>query len=116
MLRAPLMPPTEGHEDAKKPTARRRLVEGVLLDSRAAAVPARAFPRRRTHEREVAEIVGVTWEQLRYAIELGRVTDCEGRDGQGHRRWTEAEVERVLEEFGVAVREGQEHVEDDRAH
>jgi hypothetical protein len=41
---------------------------------------------------EVAEIVGLTLEQLRYAIELGRVTDCKGRDGQGtvagrRRRW-----------------------------
>lgn len=47
---------------------------------------------------EVAEILGVTWESLRHAIELGRVADCKERDGQGHRRWTEAEVERVVAE------------------
>lgn len=49
---------------------------------------------------EVAEILGITWEDLRYAIESGRIADCKGRDGQGHRLWTEAEVERVVGEFG----------------
>jgi hypothetical protein len=48
---------------------------------------------------DVAQALGITWEQLRYAIEQGRVTDCVGRDGQGHRIWTAEEVERAVGEF-----------------
>jgi hypothetical protein len=48
------------------------------------------------------EILGIKWEHLRYAIELSRATDCEGRDGQGHRRWTEAGIELALAEVGGA--------------
>lgn len=63
----------------------------------------RAFLAR---QRDLAEILGVTWEQLRYAIDLGRVTDCEGRDELGHRRWREKEVDRAVEECGVEERGG----------
>lgn len=53
---------------------------------------------------DVAEIVGVTWEQLRYAIKLGRVAECHTRDDQGHRMWTEVEVERAAAAFGAKAR------------
>jgi DNA invertase Pin-like site-specific DNA recombinase len=51
---------------------------------------------------DVCSIIGVTWEQLRYAIEKGRVVDCTERDSQGHRRWAAAEVERAVVQFGHA--------------
>jgi DNA-binding transcriptional MerR regulator len=47
---------------------------------------------------DVANLLGLTWEQLRYAIELGRVPDCRERDAQGHRVWTREEVERAVTE------------------
>ena len=80
-------------------------VRSILSSWKARELPYRwGLPKKAFYTSgEVAEIVGVTWEQLRYAIELGRVTDCKGRDGQGHRRWTEAEVERAVREMATAV-------------
>jgi hypothetical protein len=86
--------------------ARRSALHPLLSSWKARELPYRwGLPKKAFYTSgEVAEIVGVTWEQLRYAIELGHVTDCEGGDEQGHRRWTEAEVERTVLEFGVEQR------------
>ncbi|MGO8998735.1 MAG: MerR family transcriptional regulator [Polyangiaceae bacterium] len=55
--------------------------------------------RERYTSAEVAQALGVTWEQLRYAIEQGRLPECRERDGQGRRVWTAEEVERLVSEW-----------------
>lgn len=42
---------------------------------------------------EVTRALGITWGQLRYAIEQGTVTGKLGRDGNGHRMWSETDVD-----------------------
>jgi hypothetical protein len=49
---------------------------------------------------------GVTSEQLRCAIELGRLADCKERDEQGLRVWRAEEVERAVKEFAALGRVG----------
>jgi hypothetical protein len=49
---------------------------------------------------DVAQALCLTREQFRYAIEQGRVADCERRDEQGRRVWTAEEVERALARLG----------------
>src|ERR1019366_3347651 len=48
---------------------------------------------------DVVQALGITGDQLRYAIEQGRITDCAERDDHGRRLWTMEEVERAVREF-----------------
>jgi DNA invertase Pin-like site-specific DNA recombinase len=58
------------------------------------------LPRKPSYtSTEVAQALGVTWEQLRYLIKQGRVADCRTRGEQGRRAWTMAEVELVVGKF-----------------
>lgn len=54
---------------------------------------------------EVIRILGTCWQKLRYAIDTGRVTDCGQRDANGHRMWTEVEVEQALVAIGKGAAE-----------
>jgi DNA invertase Pin-like site-specific DNA recombinase len=80
-------------------------VRELLVRVKAGGEPGRwGLPKKASYSSgEVAHIVGVTWEQLRYAIEKGKATDCAARDREGHRIWTEAEVERLVGEFEARV-------------
>jgi len=49
---------------------------------------------------DLTAALGVTWGQLRYAIEQERIPAASKRDASGHRLWTEAEVEAVVAFFG----------------
>lgn len=44
---------------------------------------------------DITSAFGITWGQLRYAIEGGLIRASPGRDANGHRVWTEADVEAV---------------------
>jgi hypothetical protein len=45
------------------------------------------------------------WQyQLPINIDTGEMSDCNDRDSHGQRRWTEAEIERAIEEVRVRKR------------
>lgn len=50
---------------------------------------------------EITTAFGITWGQLRYALESGRLTVSVSRDANGHRIWREADLEAVASFFGV---------------
>ena len=50
---------------------------------------------------DLVQILGPNFERIRYLIEARAITDCKGRDERGHRWWTEAEVERAVEQLTV---------------
>lgn len=49
---------------------------------------------------DVCLALGIEWERLRYLLAMGVLPDCAGRSRSGQRRWTEAEVERVVRAYG----------------
>lgn len=58
---------------------------------------------------DITSAFGITWGQLRYAVERGFIRATPGRDANGHRVWSEADVEAVAVHFGngnVVTRQG----------
>jgi hypothetical protein len=52
---------------------------------------------------DLTAALGVSWGQLRYAIEQGRIPDASKRDASGHRLWSETEVGAVVAFFTQEV-------------
>jgi hypothetical protein len=54
---------------------------------------------------DVTSAFGITWGQLRYAVERRLIRASPGRDANGHRVWSQADVEAVAAHFGKAAEE-----------
>lgn len=68
---------------------------GVVRQQRA---PHRWGMSKRTYysSGDVCRILGMSWERLRYLLDVGALPDCEGRGAGGQRKWTELEVARIV--------------------
>jgi len=49
---------------------------------------------------DVTRILDMKWSKLRHAIDTGRIQDCKKRNANGHRMWTEHEIETALIAIG----------------
>lgn len=73
-----------------------------LLDRQAAqqADHRWGLPRKATYTTgDITSAFGITWGQLRYAVERGLIQATPGRDANGHRVWSEVDVECVAAYF-----------------
>ena len=55
------------------------------------------MPKKRWYTSgDVAQILGINWERLRYLLDTRQLSDCKRRGSKGERLWTEGEVERAV--------------------
>jgi hypothetical protein len=65
------------------------------------------LPRKATYTTgDITGALGISWGQLRYAIERGFIQATPSRDANGHRVWSEADVEVVAGYFGERAASG----------
>lgn len=81
-------------------------VQSIQSGWQEATPPGRwGLPQKEFHTTgDLARILGLGFERIRYLIITGAITDCNTRDSQGRRRWTETEIERAIEEVGAGER------------